>query len=134
MDKLDIFYSVALIIGSLVVPLWGGNNLNFQYNKPNYGLKRIMPNKKYKKYLIFNKHSVMLLKSAVYMQVSAYIYISLLLITTIILGCIIDIGIWWRYVFGYAPIMYSILIVLWGLCISIKFNIYKRMKYKKKNN
>ena len=74
----------------------------------------------------------MLLKPAVYMQASAYIYISLLLITAIILGCIMDISIWWRYVFGYVPIMYSILIVLWGLCISIKFNIYKKMKYKKK--
>ena len=41
MDRLDIFYSVALIIGSLVVPLWGGNNLNFQYNEPNCGFKRI---------------------------------------------------------------------------------------------
>ena len=128
MDRLDIFYSVALIIGSLVVPLWGGNNLNFQYNEPNCGFKRIKLNKKYKKYFIFNKHAVMLLKPAVYMQASAYIYISLLLITAIILGCIMDISIWWRYVFGYVPIVYIILIVLWELYIGIKHNICKYLK------
>ena len=70
----------------------------------------------------------MLLKPAVYMQASAYIYISLLLITAIILGCIMDISIWWRYVFGYVPIVYIILIVLWELYIGIKHNICKYLK------
>ena len=131
MDGLTVFYAIGIALTSMIIPFWGGYNLNSQYGNPSYGFSSITISKKYKKMFIFGKRSDKVLKPAIYMQVCAYIYIYIMLyvITTIILRLIIDdTEKWLAWVAAIIPFGYMMLTILWGLYIGIKHNICKYLK------
>ena len=114
MDGLTVFYAIGIALTSMIIPFWGGYNLNSQYGNPSYGFSSITISKKYKKMFIFGKRSDKVL---------------LYVITTIILRLIIDdTEKWLAWVAAIIPFGYMMLTILWGLYIGIKHNICKYLK------
>ena len=75
MDGVTIFYAIGIILSSIAAPFFGGHHLNFLYREPDCGFDRMKIDKRFKKLFIFDKHDDTILKPAVYLQASAYIYI-----------------------------------------------------------
>ena len=41
MDGLTVFYAIGIALTSMIIPFWGGYNLNSQYGNPSYGFSSL---------------------------------------------------------------------------------------------
>ena len=129
MDGVTIFYAIGIILSSIAAPYFGGHHLNFLYREPDCGFDRMKIDKRFKKLFIFDKHDDTILKPAVYVQASVYIYIVLLTIAAVVLKIILtNIEIWLAWVGGIIPFGYIILTLIWLLYVGAKYNICKYLK------
>ena len=121
-------FDAIIILAALIVPFFGGHHLNFLYREPDCGFDRMKIDKRFKKLFIFDKHDDTILKPAVYLQASAYIYILYVIVTIILRLIINNTEVWLAWIACIIPLGYMILTVLWGLYVSAKYNICKYLK------